>query len=104
MEGQDLSGAFTTEGLNLQHAVLAQSGLSGDVSLELNQQVSLADIKGLPLNQTIDSHSQVYNIIILHVNRDSHKLPQMKYASILGQKPWTCPTCGEVLTNCLESE
>ncbi len=69
MEGQDLSGAFTTEGLNLQHAVLAQSGLSGDVSLELNQQVSLADIKGLPLNQTIDSHSQVYNIMILHVNR-----------------------------------
>ena len=59
VEGQDISGTFSTEGLNLQQAVLSQSDISGDVSLELNPHVSLADVKGLHLTAGIDASSQV---------------------------------------------
>lgn len=60
VEGQDISGTFSTEGLNLQQAVLSQSDISGDVSLELNPHVSLADVKGLHLTAGIDASSQMY--------------------------------------------
>eukprot|EP00794_Sanderia_malayensis_P011093 gene11093-12261_t len=61
VDGQDLSGAFTAEGLNLQHAVLTQGGLSNDVSMDINQQhISIGDIKGLPITQGIDVNSQMY--------------------------------------------
>ena len=59
MEGQEISGAFSTEGLNLQQAVLTQSGITGDVALELNPHVSLSDVKGLQLAGGVDSSSQV---------------------------------------------
>lgn len=59
VEGQEISGAFSTEGLNLQQAVLSQTGISGDVSLELNQHVSLTDAKGLQLSTGADVSSHV---------------------------------------------
>ena len=59
VEGQEISGTFSAEGLNLQQAVLSQSGISGDVSLELNPHVSLTDVKGLQLSTGIDVSSQV---------------------------------------------
>ena len=58
VEGQEISAAFSTEGLNLQQAVLSQTGISGDVSLELNPHVSLTDVKGLQLSTGIDVSSQ----------------------------------------------
>ena len=59
VEGQEISAAFSTEGLNLQQAVLSQTGISGDVSLELNPHVSLTDVKGLQLSAGTDVSSQV---------------------------------------------
>ncbi|XP_065056192.1 uncharacterized protein LOC135684528 isoform X1 [Rhopilema esculentum] len=60
VEGQEITGALSTEGLNLQQAVFSQSGISGDVSLELNPHVSLADVKGLQLSSVSDASSQMY--------------------------------------------
>ena len=63
MEGQEITGALSTEGLNLQQAVFSQSGISGDVSLELNPHVSLADVKGLQLSSASDASSQVQQFV-----------------------------------------